>query len=56
MGQYPSFQFSCGLSLNLNVLRLPVEPSRANYYEAGLTKALFGKFKLDANYFRRLLK
>ena len=43
------------LSLNPSVLRLPVEPSRANYYEAGLTKAFFGKFKLDANYFRRLL-
>jgi outer membrane receptor for Fe3+-dicitrate len=43
------------LSLNPNVLRLPVEPSRANYYEAGLTKAFLGKFKLDANYFRRLL-
>jgi len=43
------------LSLNPNVVRLPVEPSRANYYEAGLTKAFFGKFKLDANYFRRLL-
>lgn len=43
------------LSLNPNILRLPVEPSRANYYEAGLTKAFFGKFKLDANYFRRLL-
>jgi outer membrane cobalamin receptor len=43
------------LSLNPNVLRLPVEPSRANYYEAGLTKAFFGKFKLDTNYFRRLL-
>ena len=33
--------------------RLPVEPSQGNYYEAGLTKAFFGKFKLDANYFRR---
>lgn len=43
------------LSLNPNVLRLPVESSRANYYEAGLTKAFLGKFKLDANYFRRLL-
>ncbi len=43
------------LSLNPSVLRLPVEPSRANYYEAGLTKAFLGKFKLDANYFRRLL-
>ena len=43
------------LSLNPSVLRLPVEPSRANYYEAGLTEAFLGKFKLDANYFRRLL-
>jgi outer membrane cobalamin receptor len=34
-------------------LRLPVEPSQGNYYEAGLTKALFGKIKFDANYFRR---
>ncbi len=36
-------------------LRLPVEPSEGNYYEAGLTKALHGKIKLDANYFRRLV-
>ena len=36
-------------------LRLPVEPSEGNYYEAGLTKALYGKIKLDANYFRRLV-
>jgi len=35
-------------------LRL-VEPSEGNYYEAGLTKAFDGKFKLDANYFRRLV-
>ena len=34
-------------------LRLPVEPSEGNYYEAGVSKALFGKVKLDANYFRR---
>jgi hypothetical protein len=34
-------------------LRLPVKPSRGNYYEAGLTKALFKKLRLDANYFRR---
>jgi hypothetical protein len=37
-----------------NVLRL-VEPSEGNYYEAGLSKAFFGKVKLDANYFRRLV-
>jgi len=36
-------------------LRLPVQPSEGNYYEAGLTKELFGNLKLDANYFRRLV-
>ena len=40
-------------SLNPSVLRLPVEPSRGNYYEAGMTKQFFGKLRLDANYFRR---
>jgi hypothetical protein len=38
-----------------NFLRLPVEPSEGNYYEAGLTKTFFGRLKLDANYFRRLV-
>jgi len=41
------------LSLNPNVLRLPVEPSRGNYYEAGLTKGFAGRVRLDVNYFRR---
>ncbi|HEY6302020.1 MAG TPA: TonB-dependent receptor [Terriglobales bacterium] len=36
-------------------LRLPVEVSEGNYYEAGLTKVLAGKIRLDANYFRRLV-
>jgi hypothetical protein len=36
-----------------NFLRLPVQPSEGNYFELGLTKAFFGKFRLDANYFRR---
>jgi hypothetical protein len=36
-------------------LRLPVEPSEGNYYEAGLTKVFRGKIKLDTNYFRRLV-
>jgi hypothetical protein len=36
-------------------LRLPVEPSEGNYYEAGLTKVFDGKIKLDTNYFRRLV-
>jgi TonB dependent receptor/TonB-dependent Receptor Plug Domain len=40
-------------SLNPVVVRLPVGPSRANYFEGGLTQALFGKLRLDANVFRR---
>ncbi len=35
--------------------RQPVEPSEGNYYEAGLTKVVHEKIKLDANYFRRLV-
>jgi hypothetical protein len=38
-----------------NFLRLPVQPSQGDYYEGGLTKAFFGKVRLDANYFRRFL-
>jgi hypothetical protein len=41
--------------LNPNFPRLPVEPSEGNYYEAGVTKALGGRVKLDANCFRRLV-
>lgn len=40
-------------SLNPAVLRLPVRPSRANYFEAGITQALFGKLRIDGNVFRR---
>ena len=40
-------------SINPIVLRLPVRPARANYYEGGFTKAIFGKMRLDANVFRR---
>jgi len=36
-------------------LRLPVEPSEGNYYEAGLTKVFYGRTKVDVNYFRRLV-
>ena len=36
-------------------LRLPVEPSEGNYYEAGLTKVFGGKVRLATNYFRRLV-
>lgn len=35
------------------VLRLPVEPARANYYEAGLTKGIQGKLRFDMNVFQR---
>ncbi len=38
-----------------NFLRLPVQPSQGDYYEGGLTKAFFGKLRLDANYFRRFV-
>ena len=34
-------------------LRLPVQPSRGNYYEAGITKSLLTRTRLDINYFRR---
>jgi len=36
-------------------LRLPLSPSRGDYYEAGFAKAFQGKIKLDANYFLRLV-
>jgi hypothetical protein len=36
-------------------LRLPVQPSPGNYYEVGITKAFEKTFKLDVNYFRRLV-
>jgi len=35
------------------VLRLPVRPGRANYYEVGFTKSLAGKLRIDGNIFRR---
>ncbi len=34
-------------------LRLPVQPSEGNYFEAGVSKAFLGKLRVDANYFRR---
>ena len=40
-------------SLNPTVLRLPVRPARANYYEVGVTKSFLGNLRLDANVFRR---
>ena len=40
-------------TLNDNVLRLPVRPSRGNFYEAAFSKSLFSKTRLDVRYFRR---
>jgi len=57
--QTPSFEnlllssSTAATTLNPVSLQLPVEPSEGNYYEVGLSKALFDKIKLDANYFRR---
>ena len=42
-------------SASSDFLRLPVEPSEGNYYEAGVTKAFAKHLKLDANYYRRLV-
>ena len=40
-------------SLDPLVLRLPVPPARANYYEAGFAKDLFGHIRLTGNFFWR---
>ena len=39
--------------LNDSVLRLPVRPSRGNFYQAGFTKGIFSKLRVDGNYYRR---
>lgn len=40
-------------SLSSAVLRLPVRPSRGNFYEIGFTKGIVGRVRLDASLFRR---
>lgn len=40
-------------TLNDKVVRLPLRPSIGDFYEAGLSKALFGAVRLDASYFVR---
>ncbi len=35
------------------VLRVPVRPAHGNYYQAGFTQSVFGKLRLDANWYRR---
>jgi outer membrane receptor for Fe3+-dicitrate len=40
-------------ALSDNFLRLPVQPSKGNYYEGGMTKAFADRMKLDVNVYRR---
>jgi hypothetical protein len=40
-------------SVSSLVVRLPVQPASANYYEIGFTKSVSGKVRIDANIFRR---
>ncbi len=40
-------------ALSDQFLRLPVQPSRGNYYEAGLSKAFIARTRVDANMYRR---
>jgi hypothetical protein len=40
-------------SLSDLVVRLPVQPARANYYEVGFTKTLASKLRIEGNAFRR---
>lgn len=42
--------------VNPLVVRLPVEPARANYYEVGVTKGIQGRVRLDVNMFRRTFR
>jgi hypothetical protein len=41
------------LDTSVPAVQLPVQPSHGNYYELGLTKALFEKLRVDTNMFRR---
>ncbi len=40
-------------ALNSEFLRLPVQPSRGNYYEGGVTKGFGDRVVVDANVYRR---
>jgi outer membrane cobalamin receptor len=41
------------VSLDPEVLRIPVQPSHGNYYEVGFTKGFFQKLRLEVNGFDR---
>ncbi len=43
-------------TLDDEVVRLPVPASHGNFYEAGLSKVLFGRFRLDATHFSRQMR
>jgi hypothetical protein len=59
--QTPSFEnillssSTAATTLDTISLQLPVQPSEGNFMEAGLTKAVFNKFRFDANYFERFV-
>ena len=40
-------------SISTLVVRLPVNPALANYYEVGFTKSLAGRLRIEGNLFRR---
>jgi TonB-dependent Receptor Plug Domain len=40
-------------ALSDQFLRLPVQPSKGNYYEGGMTKSFFDRMRLDINFYRR---
>jgi hypothetical protein len=40
-------------ALSNQFLRLPVQPSRGNYYEGGMSKAFLARMRVDANVYRR---
>ncbi len=43
-------------ALSSQFLRLPVQPSRGDYFEGGLTKGFGGRVRLDANVYRRQVR
>jgi outer membrane cobalamin receptor len=43
-------------SLDALVLRVPIRPSRGNFYEAGFTKGIGGKLRLDGAVYRRTFR
>jgi hypothetical protein len=59
--QTPSFEnillssSTAATMLNPISLQLPVEPSEGNYYEVGITKSFYNRFRIAENYFRRLV-